>query len=167
MNNVSELLDDLSTQVSALATHHQIEANELIIIGIRTGGLWVAQALHERLQSTAPLCSVNVAIHRDDYNEKGLHPTVEPSDIACSLNGKTVLLVDDVLHTGRTIRAAMNEVFDFGRPRQVLLAVMFERTGRQLPITADVVGQHIELADDQDIKLLGPAPLEVITRDKQ
>lgn len=165
--DVPELLDSLTKQLSALATSNEIPPESLVIVGIRTGGLWVAQALHERLNSSTPLCSVNVAIYRDDYNQKGLHPTIEPSDIACSINNKTVVLVDDVLHTGRTIRAAMNEVFDFGRPKQVLLAVMFDRAGRQLPIAADVVGTLVDIPEGQDLKLIGPAPLEIVTRESK
>jgi pyrimidine operon attenuation protein/uracil phosphoribosyltransferase len=88
-----------------------------------------------------------------------MHPQVKPSELPFDVDGKHIILIDDVLYTGRTIRAALNEIFDYGRPESVLLAVLIDRGQRELPIEADAVGMHISLKDDEQIKLVGPAPL--------
>jgi pyrimidine operon attenuation protein/uracil phosphoribosyltransferase len=134
---------------------------EVVMIGIHTGGVWVAERLHRRLNIAHPLGLLDINFYRDDFSQSGLHPQVRPSSLPVDLEDKTIILVDDVLQSGRTIRAALNEIFDYGRPERVMLAIMIERSGRELPIQADVVGQQIELQDDEQIKLTGPEPLEL------
>ncbi len=130
------------------------------VVGIRSGGVTVANALHERLQCSAPVGELNINFYRDDFSRTGMNPSVGPSSLPSSIDGQTVLLVDDVLFSGRTIRAALNEIFDFGRPSAVLLATLVTRNGRELPIQADVTGHHIELPHNQQIKLTSD-PLEL------
>ena len=130
-----------------------------VIIGIDTGGYWVAQAVHQYHKPLTQLGRLNISFYRDDFSKAGLHPTVNPSEISENIDGKTVILIDDVLQTGRTIRAAMNELFDFGRPDKIILAVLFDRSGRDLPIQADYCVMNLTLEKNQNVKLLGPDPL--------
>lgn len=136
-----------------------------IMIGIHTGGVWVAQALHQQLGLSEALGTLDISFYRDDFTRVGINPQVKPSALPLSVDDRHIILVDDVLYTGRTIRAAMNELFDYGRPASIMLAVLVERDGRELPIQADAVGQHIPLKKGEQIKLQGPEPLTLsITR---
>jgi pyrimidine operon attenuation protein/uracil phosphoribosyltransferase len=130
-----------------------------VMIGIRTGGAWVAERLHETLGLKTPLSTLNIGFYRDDFTRIGLHPRVGPSRIETEIEGRCVILVDDVLYTGRTTRAAMNEIFDYGRPAAVRLAVLVDRGGRELPIAPDFVGATLSLSPERQIKLSGPRPL--------
>jgi len=132
------------------------------MIGIHTGGAWVAERLHAALGMKAPLGYLDIAFYRDDYDRKGLARDPKRSKIPFDVAGKDLLLVDDVLYTGRTVRAAINELFDYGRPASVLLAVLAVRSGRELPIEPDVAGLHPELEPGQHIKLEGPEPLRLV-----
>jgi pyrimidine operon attenuation protein/uracil phosphoribosyltransferase len=134
-------------------------AQKPIMIGIHTGGVWIAQRLHTLLGLTDPLGTLDISFYRDDFTHVGVNPTVKTSNLPVNVENRHVILVDDVLHTGRTIRAALNEIFDYGRPASVSLAVLIHRDGRELPIEAQVVGQHLKLKKNQHIKLLGPEPL--------
>ncbi|NOR52095.1 MAG: bifunctional pyr operon transcriptional regulator/uracil phosphoribosyltransferase PyrR [Gammaproteobacteria bacterium] len=140
--------------------------SEAIMVGIHTGGVWVAEQLHQQLNMSNPLGQLDINFYRDDFSQSGLHPQVRPSTLPVDLEGKTIILVDDVLQSGRTIRAALNEIFDYGRPERIILAILVERSGRELPIQADVVGEQITLQSDEQIKLSGPEPLklEVVKR---
>lgn len=129
------------------------------MIGIRTGGAWVAERLARRLGVSEPLGLLNISFYRDDFSQVGIQPQVGVSTLPFRVDGRDILLIDDVLYTGRTIRAALNEIFDYGRPAQVVLGVLIERNGRQIPIQADRIGQRIALAPNQRIKLTGPDPL--------
>ena len=127
-----------------------------LIIGIHSGGVWVAKELIKILGEDffdAPLGTLNIAYYRDDFTRIGMHPQVTPSDLPFSVDDRHLLLIDDVLQSGRTIRAALNEIFDYGRPAAVTLGVLIERNGRELPIHADIVGQSISLSAEQHIKL--------------
>ncbi len=135
--------------------------SEAVMIGIHTGGVWVAEQLHAKLNISNPLGQLDINFYRDDFSHSGLHPQVQPSTLPVDLEGKTIILVDDVLQSGRTIRAALNEIFDYGRPERVILAILVERSGRELPIQADVVGEQVTLQSDEQIKLTGPEPLEL------
>jgi pyrimidine operon attenuation protein/uracil phosphoribosyltransferase len=115
------------------------------LVGIYTGGAWVAERLHAALALEAPLGLIAVTLYRDDFSRIGLHRESRASRIPFDVNGREVVLVDDVLHSGRTIRAALNELFDFGRPAAVRLAVLVEREGRQLPIAPDYCGTRVTL----------------------
>lgn len=135
-----------------------------LMIGVHTGGVWVAKRLHALLGIEAPLGTLNINFYRDDFTRIGMHPMVTPSDLF-SVDDRHVVLIDDVLHTGRTIRAALNEIFDYGRPASVTLGVLVERSGREIPVQADAIGQSLDLAGHEYVKLRGPDPLSLeITR---
>jgi len=123
------------------------------LIGIHTGGVWVAERLHQALKLKTPLASLDVSFYRDDYEARGLHRDVQRSEIPFEVEGLELVLVDDVLYTGRTIRAALNEIFDYGRPASVRLATLVDRGGRQLPIAAQFAGGTIALQPGQSIAL--------------
>ena len=124
------------------------------IIGICTGGVWVAERLHKALGIQVPLGTLDVSFYRDDFDKIGLHRNVKTSDIPFDVEGRHLILVDDVLYTGRTIRAALNVMFDYGRPASVQLAALLNRGGRELPIAADFLGGEIALAVSQSIELV-------------
>ena len=107
------------------------------------------------------LGTLNITFYRDDFTRIGMHPQVEPSVLPFEVDDRHVILVDDVLHTGRTIRAALNEIFDYGRPASVMLAALVVRSGKELPICADIVGTHLDLTEGQHIKLNGPDALSL------
>jgi pyrimidine operon attenuation protein/uracil phosphoribosyltransferase len=115
------------------------------LIGIVTGGTWLAERLHRELKLEVPCGSLDVSFYRDDFERKGLKHKVTPSAIPFEVEGRDLILVDDVLYTGRTIRAAMNELFDYGRPASIRLAALVDRGGRELPIAAQFIGTTIEV----------------------
>jgi pyrimidine operon attenuation protein/uracil phosphoribosyltransferase len=123
------------------------------LVGIHTGGVWLAQRLHKVLALRQPLGTIDVSFYRDDYGSRGLHPKVRPSNIPFEVSDADIILVDDVLFTGRTIRAAMNELFDYGRPKSIRLAALIDRGGRQLPIAAQFIGAEYSAAEDEQIEL--------------
>jgi len=123
------------------------------LVGIYTGGAWVAERLHRALGLAQPLGLLAVTLHRDDFGRIGLHRESRRSLIPFAVDGREVILVDDVLHTGRTVRAALNELFDFGRPSAVRLAVLADRGGRQLPVGADFTGAVVEVSADEELVL--------------
>lgn len=137
-----------------------------VMIGIHTGGVWVAQQLHQLLGIREPLGTLDISFYRDDFTRIGMNPQVRPSEIPFNVDDRHIILVDDVLQSGRTIRAALNEIFDFGRPASVTLAVLIQRNGRELPIQPDVFGLEPPLEDAEHVRLRGPAPLrlEISTR---
>ncbi len=123
------------------------------LVGIHTGGAWLAQRLHAALEIKHPLGSLDVSFYRDDFGKIGLHPQAKASDIPFQVEGRDIFVIDDVLFTGRTIRAAMNELFDYGRPASIKLACLIDRGGRELPISADVVGEVVKLSADEELVL--------------
>jgi pyrimidine operon attenuation protein/uracil phosphoribosyltransferase len=137
------------------------------LIGIHTGGVWVAERLHQALKLQTPLATLDVSFYRDDYQARGLHRDVKRSEIPFEVEGRDIVLVDDVLYTGRTIRAALNEIFDYGRPTAVRLATLVDRDGRQLPIAAQFVGATLALAPGQSVGLKRDAQgrLELVMRE--
>jgi pyrimidine operon attenuation protein/uracil phosphoribosyltransferase len=157
--DVNALLDTMSHEVQQNLAESGRE--EPLIIGVHTGGVWIANALRIRLAIEEPIGELNIAFYRDDFSRIGLHPTVEPSKLPFDINDRNLILVDDILYTGRTIRAAMNEIFDYGRPASILLVTLVERGGRELPIRADVVGTRLNLTAAEHVKLLGPDPLRL------
>lgn len=106
------------------------------LVGIYTGGVWLAQRLHAELGLTQPLGSIDVSYYRDDFGRTGLKPGTKASQLPFDVEGRHIIIVDDVLYTGRTVRAALNELFDYGRPAKVDLAVLVDRGGRELPVGA-------------------------------
>ncbi len=155
--DIPALLDGM---VKTLHTHLEQEKRDRpLMVGIRTGGVWIARRLHARMGVEEPLGELNINFYRDDFTRIGLHPQVQPSKLPFEIDDRHVVLVDDVLHTGRTIRAALNEIFDYGRPASVSLAVLVNRSGRELPIQADVAGTAVDPGPGEHIKLTGPEPL--------
>jgi len=132
-------------------------ADALAIIGIRRGGVQLAarlrQALARRLGHEPLAGTLDIALYRDDLAARGVAPVVGPTDVRFPVQGKTIVLVDDVLYTGRTVRAALDELVDFGRPRRVWLAVLVDRGGHELPIAADFVGATLAVAEGQDVQV--------------
>lgn len=141
------LLEALVTQMKDLAVP------ETGIVGIYTGGAWVAERLHRALGVKTPLGQLAVTLHRDDFGRIGLHREARRSHLPFEVEGRDIVLVDDVLHTGRTIRAALNELWDFGRPRSVRLAVLADRGGRELPIAPDFTGAFVEMDPAEELVL--------------
>ncbi len=129
------------------------QAENVAVVGIYSGGAWLAERLAAELQLNQRLGFIDVSFYRDDYAEKGLHAEVKPSQIPFEVDGATIVLVDDVLYTGRTTRAAINELFDYGRPAKIMLAALVDRGGRELPIAADFVAEKITLANDRQLVL--------------
>ena len=152
--DIEHLLGAMATRLRELLAARGI--GDPCMVGIHTGGVWVAQRLHELLALHEPLGALDISFYRDDFSRIGVHPQVKPSNLPFDVEGRHIVLVDDVLYTGRTIRAALNEIFDYGRPASVTLAVLVERGGRELPIQADVAGVQMQLEADQQVKLSGP-----------
>lgn len=147
-------LPDAEAQCQALAQliapHWQADT---LLIGIHSGGVWVAKRLHELLNSTREIGEIDVSFYRDDFGEKGLHPQIKPSLIPYGVDNRNVILVDDVLYTGRTTRAAINELFDYGRPASIQLAVLADRGARQLPIAPDFCTWQVKLEPNEELLL--------------
>lgn len=126
---------DLLERLAALMRPHVMP--NTVLVGIHTGGVWVAEALHAALGLATPLASIDVSFHRDDHHlGSGLKAGGRVTHLPDDVEGAHLILVDDVLYTGRTIRAALNEIFDYGRPARVELAVLVDRGGRELPVAA-------------------------------
>ena len=123
------------------------------IVGIHSGGAWLAERLAADLGLQNRLGFIDVSFYRDDYAKKGLHPDVKPTRIEFNVDGATIVLVDDVLYTGRTVRAAINVLFDYGRPQRIMLAALADRGGRELPVAADFVGTRTALGPGQSLTL--------------
>ncbi|MCU0870249.1 MAG: bifunctional pyr operon transcriptional regulator/uracil phosphoribosyltransferase PyrR [Burkholderiales bacterium] len=137
-------LPDAEAQYAALeAAVRAAVGPDTALVGIHTGGVWVAERLHARLATRAPLGAIDTHFYRDDVAQRGLKADVRVSALPFEMRDADVLLVDDVLFTGRTIRAALNVLFDWGRPRRVRLAVLADRSARELPVVADFSGGAI------------------------
>lgn len=128
---------------------------ETVLVGMHTGGVWAAQHLHPMLDTSMPHGSLDISFYRDDFERIGLHAQVKPTHLPFEVEGRDILLVDDVLYTGRSVRAAMNALFDYGRPARIRLAVLIDRINdRQLPIAADFVGAALQVPAHQHIHLV-------------
>mgnify|MGYP000505596086 CR=1 len=134
--------------------------DSIVMVGIHSGGAWIAQTLHTQLNIQTELGSLDISFYRDDFSQNGLHPHVKSSTLP-DIEGKTIILIDDVIMSGRTIRAALNELFDYGRPQSVLLACLLDVGQRELPIQADIIAHTMQLTPNQRINLSGPEPLEL------
>ena len=126
---------------------------DIALVGIHSGGAWLAERLAADLGLTERLGFVDPSFYRDDYAEKGLRPDVKASQVPFDVNGAAIVLVDDVLYTGRTTRAAINELFDYGRPARIFLAALVDRGGRELPISADFLADSMVLGREQSLQL--------------
>ena len=155
-----QLLEKLADDLKQLLVEREID--DPLMVGIHTGGAWIASSLHTKLGIAQPLATLDISFYRDDFSRIGMNPRVKPSSLPPQVEDKHIILIDDVLQTGRTIRAAMNEIFDYGRPASITLVCLVDRSGRELPIQADVIGQHLRLGTAQHSKLSGPEPLEFV-----
>ena len=157
--NIPAYLDQMAEQLSDHLNENNIE--KPVMVGIHSAGVWLANVLHKKLNIEEPLAELNISFYRDDFSRIGLHPQIKPSKMPFSVENRHIILVDDVLYTGRTIRAAMNELFDYGRPASITLVVLIDRGGRELPIFAQVVGFHQKLSADSHFKLSDSETLEL------
>jgi pyrimidine operon attenuation protein/uracil phosphoribosyltransferase len=128
-------------------------AHDARFVGIYSGGAWLAERLAAAIPGDHPVGYIDVSFYRDDYRRKGLKPEVKRTALPFEVEGATIVLVDDVLYTGRSVRAAINELFDFGRPDRIELAVLVDRGGRELPIEATYAGARLAVARDLSIVL--------------
>jgi pyrimidine operon attenuation protein/uracil phosphoribosyltransferase len=132
--------------------------DDLVIVGIQRRGVQLAarivSGIAEREHAKVPSGALDITLYRDDLQTVGPRPVVGPTDIPVDIEGKVVVIVDDVLYTGRTIRAALDELADFGRPRRIALAVLIDRGGRELPIQPDVVGKVVSVPQGQRVDVL-------------
>jgi pyrimidine operon attenuation protein/uracil phosphoribosyltransferase len=143
-----QLIDRLVEQVSPIL------GPDMALVGMHTGGVWIMERLIERLGlQDMDAGSVDTSFYRDDYSQRGLHDGVKPSRIPFDVEGRRILLIDDVLNTGRSVRAAMNLLFDYGRPANIRLAVLVDRGGRELPICADYTGLRLDLPQTAHVNL--------------
>ena len=157
--DIPALLDTLKTEIKQQITARKLQ--NPLMIGIHSGGVWVAEQMHKRLNIQEPLGVMDISFYRDDFSQIGMQPKIKPSQLPAHMESRDIILIDDVFYTGRTIRAALNEIFDYGRPNQVVLAVLIERDGRQIPLKPDCCGTRITLQPGQRIKLTGPEPLGI------
>ena len=143
---------DAEQLINVLAEKIGDAAADIGVVGIHTGGAWVADKLAAKI-GAARVGRIAVTLHRDDYATRGLHPQKNTTEIGFDIEGRHILLVDDVIQSGRTIRAALNELFDFGRPASVKLAVLVDRGGRELPMQADYVAITMPIEGAQQLEL--------------
>jgi len=143
----AEGIDRSLTRIAYEILEKNKGVDELVLVGIRTGGVYLAERLQAKISGTegkrVPVGILDITLYRDDLSTSRPKPRLGKTDIPFSLDGKRVVLVDDVLFTGRTIRAAMDALIDFGRPRLIQLAVLIDRGHRELPIRADFVGKNL------------------------
>ncbi|WP_328188992.1 bifunctional pyr operon transcriptional regulator/uracil phosphoribosyltransferase PyrR [Marinobacter sp. OP 3.4] len=160
---VPALLDSLEQSLRDTLSDRGIA--DPLLVGIRTGGVWIARELHRRLGLEEPFGELDISFYRDDFSRIGLNPRVTPSHLPFETEGRDLVLVDDVVMSGRTIRAAMNELFDYGRPSSITLVSLIDLGGRDLPIQPDVVAYRLALPPSQRVKLVGPDPLKIEVRE--
>ena len=157
-------VESLIEKLAQALTPYFTSQSKPVIVGIETGGVWIAEQLRRRVAPEAELGRLNISFYRDDFTRTGLHPTVKPSSLPTDIDDKTIILIDDVLQSGRTVRAAMNEIFDYGRPKKILFLTLIDRGEREIPIQADFVGDRIQLDSGSHIKLEGPDPLKLVIK---
>ena len=152
--DIERALDRIALQI----LERNLRTKELVIVGIHTGGVFLADRLHQIIEKREkirlPSGSLDITLYRDDWSRVSQNPIVRKTDISFEVEGKTLILVDDVLYTGRTIRAALDAIMDFGRPSSIQLAVLFDRGGRELPIQPDYTGMVMQVDPDQHINVL-------------
>jgi pyrimidine operon attenuation protein/uracil phosphoribosyltransferase len=147
-------LPDAEAALAALAERMRSGvAHDAAFVGIYSGGAWLAERLPALVPGDHPVGFIDVSYYRDDYSRTGLKGGTKRTALPFDVEGATIVLVDDVLYTGRSVRAAINELFDFGRPARIELAVLVDRGGRELPIEADYVGARLAVAHDLSIVL--------------
>ncbi|WP_036567243.1 bifunctional pyr operon transcriptional regulator/uracil phosphoribosyltransferase PyrR [Oceanospirillum beijerinckii] len=151
---VEQLIAQLADQLKQYISDKQLD--HIAMVGIHSGGVWIAERLHQLLQHDEALGALDISFYRDDYTRVGLNPNVKPSNLPFATEDRHIVLVDDVVMSGRTIRAAMNELFDYGRPASITLVTLLDLPGRELPIQPDLCAQTLNLAPGERIKLTGP-----------
>ena len=156
---IDRLLDDLEAGLRKKLEERGVASPALI--GIRTGGVWLADVMSKRLGLQEPWGELDISFYRDDFSRIGLNPKVKPSSLPFSTEDRDIILIDDVIMSGRTIRAAMNEIFDYGRPASIILATLVDLGARELPVQPDVTGRGLALQSHQRVKLRGPDPLHI------
>ena len=152
--DIDRSLDRIALEI--LERNHGID--ELAIVGIHTGGVFLARRIHEKIlareQGDLPLGELDITLYRDDWSLVSQNPIVRTTEIGFQVENRRVVLVDDVIFTGRTIRAAMDAIMDFGRPRSIQLAVLVDRGGRELPVQPDYVGMCVSAGGSERVDVL-------------
>ena len=147
-------LPDAEQTLAALAERMRgAVAFDARFVGIHSGGAWIAERLARMIEGDHPLGFIDVSFYRDDFSRKGLKPEVKRTELPFDVEGATIVLVDDVLYTGRSVRAAINELFDYGRPACIELAVLIDRGGRELPIEPTYAGARLAVARELSVVL--------------
>lgn len=154
---VDDLLARMTGELRAYLARRGI--TDPAMVGIHSGGAWLAARLHAALALPTPLGLLDIAFYRDDFTRNGLHPQVRPTELPFAVDDRHLVLVDDVLMSGRTVRAALNALFDYGRPASVTLVVLVDLDARELPVAPDITGCRMALSPGQRLKLRGPEPL--------
>ena len=152
--DIERALDRIALQI----LERNVQAEDIVIIGIHTGGVFLADRIHriieEREKIRLPSGSLDITLYRDDWSRVSQNPIVKKTDISFEVEGKTLVMIDDVIYTGRTIRAALDAIMDFGRPSSIQLAVLIDRGERELPIQPDYTGMELQVESDQHIHVL-------------
>ena len=147
-------IPDAERTLSALAERMRPAiAFDAAFVGIYSGGAWIADRLAQMIPGAHPVGHIDVSFYRDDYARTGLKPGAKRSELPFDVDGATIILIDDVLYTGRSVRAAINELFDYGRPARIELAVLVDRGGRELPLEATYCGARLAIARDLSLVL--------------
>jgi len=162
MNIKAKLIDEIGlSRIITRFAHEIIERNKgsvnLTLMGMRTRGEFLAKRIHQKIkeieQVEIPLAILDVTLYRDDFRVRLKQPQVSVSNITFDINGKNIVLIDDVLYTGRTVRSAMSAIMDLGRPRSIQLCVLVDRGHRELPISADYIGKNIPTSINEEVKV--------------
>ena len=157
LQDCEKTCEQLGHRLQQLLQQHNI--SNPLLVGIRTGGVWIAERLQQQLQLQETIGVLDISFYRDDFTRHGLHPQVKGSQLPDSIEDRDIILIDDVIMSGRTIRAAMNELFDYGRPASIKLVCLLDIGRRELPVQPDLCGATLDLSDGQLVKLSGPQPL--------
>ena len=145
------LYDELCTGLRALLASYPAGA-QAHLVGVASGGVWLAERLQQDLGLPGPVGVLSSSMHRDDFSQRGLAASAQ-TKLPFDVNGAHLIVLDDVLYTGRTVRAVLNELFDYGRPASVKLAVLVDRGGRELPVAADIAVARVSLPAGQSLQL--------------
>ena len=154
VQDIERALDRIALQI----LERNLQSDAIVIVGIHTGGVFLAERMQriieKREKISLPSGSLDITLYRDDWSRVSQNPIVKKTDISFEVEGKTLILVDDVIYTGRTIRAALDAIMDFGRPSSIQLAVLIDRGGRELPIQPDYTGMEIQVETNQQVHVL-------------
>ena len=153
VDEIDRTLDQIASDICEQVT----DKNNLVLVGIRTGGVYLADRIHEKIRAKlgreVPVGILDIGLYRDDWTRLSTNPIVRSTELPVSIDDRVVVLVDDVLFTGRTVRAAMDALIDFGRPKRVELAVLVDRGYRELPICANYVGIEVSTTRDEVVNV--------------